>query len=240
MKTPFSITTPSFLLLGDSHVGVVGQAARARQLSFSGGPLGAGRDFGVDFFTLAPDDVVFRDAELERLYRQALAQLDVPSLGRIPGPLVSSIGLSLHYLATRQNWLCYQGQDGAFDPGFLEGPLFATIIDTLSRPALAFYQQALGLGLKVYAVLPPQRVPPMADARVFMAAQAQLIERLTALGVELVDVREAANDDQGRQRAEFCEVDDPLHGNLAFGELVLGQLLRQVPSQEPALASRRP
>jgi len=228
VKTPDSTTTPSFLLLGDSHVGVVGLAARARGLPFGGGPLGAGRDFGVDFFRLTADDVAMRDAELEHLYRQALAQLDAPTLGRIPGPLVSSIGLSVHYLATTQNWLCYQGPDGEFDPGFLEGPLFATIIDTLSRPALAFYEQALALGLKVYAVLPPQRVPPMSDPRVFMAAQARLVERLRGLGVELVDVREAANDDRGLQRVEFCEVDDPLHGNLAFGELVLEQLLRQM------------
>lgn len=228
MKTPDSTTTPSFLLLGDSHVGVIGLAARARGLAFGGGPLGAGRDFGVDFFRLTVDDLAMRDPELEHLYRQALAQLDAPNLGRIPGPLVSSIGLSVHYLATTQNWLCYQGPDGEFDPGFLEGPLFATIIDTLSRPALAFYEQALALGLKVYAVLPPQRVPPMSDARVFMAAQARLVERLRGLGVELVDVREAANDDQGLQRIEFCEVDDPLHGNLAFGELVLDQLLRQM------------
>jgi hypothetical protein len=68
----------------------------------------------------------------------------------------------------------------------------------------------------------------MSDARVFMAAQARLVERLRALGVELVDMREAANDDRGLQRVEFCEVDDPLHGNLAFGELVLDQLLRQM------------
>ncbi|QXH59160.1 hypothetical protein KSS90_13325 [Pseudomonas maumuensis] len=182
----------------------------------------------MDFFSLAADDVAMRDAELEQLYRQALSQLDAPCLGRIPGPLVCSIGLSLHYLATTQNWLCYQGLDGEFDPGFLDGPLFATIIDTLSRPALAFYEQALALGVKVYAVLPPQRVPPMADRRVFMAAQALLMERLRGLGVELVDVRAAANDDRGLQRVEFCEVDDPLHGNLAFGELVLDQLLWQM------------
>ena len=228
MKTPGSTSTPSFLLLGDSHVAVVGLAARARGLAFGGGPLGAGRDFGVDFFSLAADDVAMRDAELEQLYRQALAQLDAPCLGGIPGPLVCSIGLSLHYLATTQNWLCYQGPDGEFDPGFLDGPLFATIIDTLSRPALAFYEQALALGVKVYAVLPPQRVPPMADRRVFMAAQTLLMERLRGLGVELVDVRAAANNDRGLQRVEFCEIDDPLHGNLAFGELVLDQLLRQM------------
>lgn len=228
MKTPSSTTTPSFLLLGDSHVGVLGKAAQARQLRFGGGPLGAGRDFGVDFFDLAGPDVTFTDPELQRLYRQALAQLDAPALAGVPGPLVSSIGLSIHYLATAQNWACYQGPDGSFDTGFLDGPLFAAIIEALSRPALAFYEHALALGLTVYAVLPPQRVPALSDARVFMAAQALLVARLQGLGVRLLDVRDAANDDQGLQRPEYCEIDDPLHGNLAFGELLLERLLRQL------------
>ncbi|MDI2590374.1 hypothetical protein NYP20_13530 [Pseudomonas sp. N3-W] len=225
MKTPYSTTTPRFLLLGDSHAGVIGKAAKAREVPFGGGPLGAGRDFGVDFFSLAPDDVIFRDGEMERLYRQALEQLEVPRLGQVSVPLVSTIGLSLHYLATAPNWSCYQTPDGEFDNGFLEGPLFESIIDTLSRPALAFYEQALAMKLKVFAALPPQRVPDMSNARVFMAAQRLLIERLQGLGIELIDVREAANDDRGFQRAAYCEVDDPLHGNVAFGGLIVEELL---------------
>ncbi|PCR95766.1 hypothetical protein CP336_14800 [Pseudomonas fluorescens] len=226
MKTPYSITTPRFLLLGDSHAGVIGKAAQARELPFGGGPLGTGRDFAVDFFSLARNDVVFRDGEMDRLYRQALDTLEVPQLAKVSVPLVSTLGLSLHYLATAPNWTCYQNAHGEFDDGFLAGPLFETVIDTLSRPALAFYEQALALNLKVFAVLPPQRVPELSDTRVFMAAQSLLIERLRGLGVELIDVREAANDEQGFQREAFCEVDDPLHGNLAFGELIVEQLIR--------------
>ena len=227
MKTPCSITTPRFLLLGDSHAGVIGKAAQARGLPFSGGPLGTGRDFAVDFFSLTRHDVVFREAEMERLYRQALEPFEMPQLAEIGVPLVSTIGLSLHYLATAPNWTCYQTPDAEFDEGFLAGPLFESIVDTLSRPALAFYEQARAMNLKVFAVLPPQRVPELSDSRVFMAAQALLIERLQALGIELIDVRAAANDEQGFQRSAYCEVDDPLHGNLAFGELVVEQLLKQ-------------
>ena len=92
MKTPYSTTTPRFLLLGDSHAGVIGKAAKLRQVPFSGGPLGAGRDFGVDFFRLSTDDVIFRDGDMQQLYRQALAQLDVLNLGQVAVPLVSTIG----------------------------------------------------------------------------------------------------------------------------------------------------
>ncbi|WKV86238.1 hypothetical protein LJJ44_10590 [Pseudomonas sp. B24_DOA] len=227
MKTPCSITTPRFLLLGDSHARVIGKAAQARELPLSGGPLGTGRDFAVDFFSLTRHDVVFRDVEMERLYRQALEPFEVPQLAKVGVPLVSTIGLSLHYLATAPNWTCYQTPDGEFDEGFLSGPLFESIIDTLSRPALAFYEQARALNLKVFAVLPPQRVPELSDPRVFMAAQALLIERLQGLGIELIDVRAAANDELGFQLPAYCEVDDPLHGNLAFGELIVEQLLKQ-------------
>ncbi|QTD35678.1 hypothetical protein [Pseudomonas fluorescens] len=227
MKTPCSITTPRFLLLGDSHAGVIGKAAQARELPFSGGPLGTGRDFAVDFFSLTHHDVVFREAEMERLYRQALEPFEVPQLAKVGVPLVSTIGLSLHYLATAPNWTCYQTPDGEFDEGFFAGPLFESIVDTLSRPALAFYEQTRAMNLKVFAVLPPQRVPELSDSRVFMAAQTLLIERLQGLGIELIDVRAAANDEQGFQRSAYCEVDDPLHGNLAFGELIVEQLLKQ-------------
>lgn len=227
MKTPYSITTPRFLLLGDSHAGVIGKAAQARQLPFGGGPLGAGRDFGVDFFSLAPNDLIFRDDEMNRLYRQALDQLGVPKLGRVSVPLVSTIGLSLHYLATAPNWTCYQTPDGEFDGGFLDGPLFEAIIDALSHPALAFYEQALAMNLKIFAVLPPQRVPSLSNPQVFMAAQTLLIKRLQGLDIEVIDVRTAANDEHGLQRPAYCEVDDPLHGNVAFGDLIVERLLNR-------------
>lgn len=70
-------------------------------------------------------------------------------------------------------------------------------------------------------------MPELSDPRVFMAAQALLIERLQGLGIELIDVRAMANDELGFQLPAYCEVDDPLHGNLAFGELIVEQLLKQ-------------
>jgi hypothetical protein len=229
VKTPDSITTPSprFLLLGDSHAGAIGEAARARQLPFSGGPLGPGRDFATAFFELAAYDLVFLAPEAQQLYRQALADASVPRLGALTVPLVSTLGLGVHAHATAHNWACYQSPEGEFDPGFFNGPLFAALIDTLAAPALAFYEHTLALGLKVFAVLPPQRVPATADAQVFMAAQRQLIARLQALGVRLIDVRALANDANGLQQPTYCQAEDPLHGNLAFGELIIDSLLAE-------------
>ncbi|NWD51158.1 hypothetical protein [Pseudomonas gingeri] len=227
MKTPYSTTTPSprFLLLGDSNSGPIGKAAQARALPFSGGPLGAGRDFNVDFFVASADDLGFRDPEMDQRYRQALELAGVARLGHLSVPLVSTLGMSVHFLASRPNWHCYQDEHGEFDPGFLSGPLFESIIDAMSRHALAFYERVLALGLKVFVVLPPQRVPEFSDARVFTAAQAVLVRRFRALGIELIDVRSAATAEDGWQDPCFCEVDDPLHGNIAFGGLIVEALL---------------
>jgi hypothetical protein len=229
VKTPDSTITPSprFLLLGDSHAGAIGEAARARQVPFSGGPLGSGREFAVNFFEWAPNDLVFLAPEAQQLYRQALAGANVQYMGALSVPLVSTLGLGLHVYATAHNWQCYQSPEGAFDPGFFDGPLFAALIDTVSAPALAFYEHVLALGITVFAVLPPQRVPVTADARVFMAAQARLTAHLQRLGVRLVDVRGVASDASGLQRPAYCEVEDPLHGNLAFGELIIDRLLAE-------------
>ncbi|MFE2140078.1 hypothetical protein ACFW9X_44095, partial [Streptomyces sp. NPDC059466] len=48
---------------------------------------------------------------------------------------------------------------------------------------------------------------------------------LDRLGVEIVDLRSRVTDGTGLQRAAFCEADDTIHGNLAFGRLVLADLL---------------
>jgi len=227
VTTPSSTTTAParFLLLGDSHAGSVGRAARAAGIGFSGGPIGAGRDFNVGFFDLRGDDPVFRDPEIDKLYRGFLAELGVAGLGELTVPLVLTFGLSLHFFATTENWQLYRTRTGAFAPGFVAGRLFGDIVTAMARDAIAFYRHARGLGLRVLAPLPPQRVPPMSDPEIFMAAQETVRCALDALGVEVVDLRDRVTDAAGRQRPELCEADDPIHGNLAFGRLILADLL---------------
>ncbi|MFD8422549.1 hypothetical protein [Streptomyces sp. NPDC059668] len=227
MTTPYSTTTATarFLLLGDSHAGPLGRAARAAGLPFLGGPIGAGREFNADFFDLRGGDVVFRKEEAERLYRAFLEELGVPGLDRLTIPLVATFGLSAHTLATTENWRVYRDRAGGLAPGFLTSALFTDIVRTMVRGALGFYAHALGLGLRVLAVMPPQRVPGMSDQDVFLAAQEVVRGELDRLGVEIVDLRSRVTDGTGLQRAAFCEADDTIHGNLAFGRLVLADLL---------------
>jgi hypothetical protein len=226
VRTPYSTTTAParFLLLGDSHAGPIGRAATAAGIPFRGGPIGAGREFTDDFFAPRENDVVFHGSEAEQYYRGFLDELAVPGLGSLTVPLVSTFGFAVHYLATLENWHLYRRRDHSFPPGFLTGPLFDTIVRAMVRDALAFYRHTGSLGLRVLAVLPPQRVPGQSDPLVFMAAQESIRRAVLALGVEVVDLRARTTDAAGFQRPEFCETDDEIHGNLASGRLILSEL----------------
>jgi hypothetical protein len=227
VTTPCSTTTgpARFLLLGDSHAGVVGRAAQAAGIPFSGGPIGSGRDFNVGFYDVRATDPVFRDPEIDQLYRGFLGELGISELAELTVPLVLTFGLSVHFLSTSQNWQLYRTDAGAFLPGFVAGALFDAIVTAMTRDAIAFYRHALGLRLRVLAPLPPQRAPSMSDPEIFLAAQESVRAALVSLGVEIVDLRDRVTDATGFQRPEFCEADDPIHGNLAFGRLILADLL---------------
>ncbi|UNO44367.1 hypothetical protein KGS77_32190 [Streptomyces sp. MST-110588] len=216
------------MLLGDSHAGPIGRAAKAAGITFCGGPVGAGREFTAEFFDPDGQDVVFRKPEADTYYRGFLDELGVRGLGELarPGvPLVSTFGFAAHFVATTENWDLYRRPGGGFVPGFLAGALFEDLVLAVLRGALDFYRHARGLGLRVLAVMPPQRVPGLSDPLVFMAAQETFRRALSALGVEVVDLRDRVTDEHGFQRPELCEADDTIHGNLAFGRIILADLL---------------
>ncbi|MGW4728585.1 hypothetical protein ACWEQC_05295 [Streptomyces shenzhenensis] len=227
MTTRYSTTTPParFLLLGDSHAGCVGRAARAAELPFAGGPVGSGRDFLGPFFDIAGDGLAFRDTQTQRLFREFLGTLEVSALAGLPVPLVCTFGLSAHTVATRQNWDIHRDRHGTVPDGFLRSGLFAALVRATVRGALAFYEHTAEAGLRVLAPLPPQRVPGTSDPRVFFAAQDVIGAELAARGVEIVDLRARVTDGSRRQRPAFCRTDDTIHGNLAFGRLVVAELL---------------
>jgi hypothetical protein len=227
VTTPYSTTTtrPRFLLLGDSHAGVIGRAAQAAGIAFAGGPIGSARDFNADFFDRRGHDIVFRDAGADQHYRTFLSEVDGAGLGGLAVPLVCTFGFSPHVVATTENWHPYRQADGGLLPGFLASGLFDDIVTATARGALAFYRLAGELGLRVLAVLAPQQIPVMADPAVFRAAQESLRRSVLAAGAEVVDLRDRVTGADGRQRPEFCDVNDPIHGNLAFGRLILADLL---------------
>ncbi|MFF5159639.1 hypothetical protein ACFY3N_26050 [Streptomyces sp. NPDC000348] len=230
MTTPCSTTTAParFLLLGDSHAACVGRAARAAGLPFAGGPVGSGRDFLGPFFDTDGTDgtgIRFRSPEGQRLYREFLDALGAGGLAGLPVPLVCTFGFSAHTVATRQNWDVHRDRRGDLPESFLRSAFFSALVRAMVRGALAFYDHTAALGLRVVAVMPPQRVPGMSDARVFHAAQDVVRDEAAARGVEIVDLRARVTDRSGEQRPAFCLPNDTIHGNLAFGRLVVAELL---------------
>ncbi|MER6535768.1 hypothetical protein ABT215_18570 [Streptomyces sp900105755] len=231
MRTPSLTTTAParFLLLGDSHAGPIGRAAQQAGIPFQGGPIGAGREFTDSFFTYrdstARRDVVFSSGEAEGHYRRFLTELGVDTLAALDIPLVATFGFCAHFVALRENWDHYRDHAGMVPPAFLAGSLFDTVVRAAIRDALAFYEHAVNLGLRVMAVMPPQRVPGQSDAVVFMAAQERIRLAVAELGVEVVDLRDRTTGADGLQRPALCEADDEIHGNLAFGRVILADLL---------------
>lgn len=235
-----TITKPvDFLLLGDSHAGAIGKAATRRGLAVVGGPLGSGRDFTADFCDMTPEGCRFHRDEAEALVAGFLAEIGVPSLYALKVPLVSTFGLCCHVYAAWENWLAYQDQTGNFPAGFLESRFFAEVIAEMAKGALGFYRGLQARGVTVYAVLPPQRVPDIADPRVFFAAQAALIAALTGAKIPIIDVRARACTSDGVQQELYCEPFDPLHGSEAFGGLIL-DALAPILSAPPSASAHSP
>ena len=213
-------------MLGDSHLGPLGRAAEAARIPFQGGPMGAGRDFFDDFFIAHEHDIVFRLPEMERYFRGFLDKLNIACLDELAIPLVSTVGSSMHFVATQHNWSYYRTATG-YPADFLSSPLFQDIVATMAAPALRFYRHVRALKLRVLAVLPPQRVPRQSDPVVFMAAQDVIRQQVAQIGIEIVDLRDRISDPTGFQRRELCEANDEIHGNLAWGRIVLSELLDQ-------------
>jgi len=213
-------------MLGDSHVGPLGRAAQAARIPFQGGPIGAGRDFFDDFFTAREHDIVFHVPEMERYFRGFLDGLGITRLDELAIPLVSTIGFSTHFVATRHNWSHYRGTAG-YPTDFLSSPLFEDIVATTAAPVLRFYRQMRAFNLRVVAVLAPQRVPRQSDPVIFLAAQDVVRRHVANVGIEVVDLRDRIIDETGFQRRDLCEENDEIHGNLAWGRIVLSELLDQ-------------
>ncbi|RED45831.1 hypothetical protein [Aestuariispira insulae] len=214
-----------FLLLGDSHAAAIGRAAREMGIDFAGGPLGSGREFNVGFYRWQGQDLEFKAKRSQELYRKFLEDCAVSSVAELDKPVVCTFGLGLHFFATTENWDIYRDDSGLFADGFLQGPLFADLIAAMAEDAIRFYGDLADRNIRVFAVLPPQRVPDLSEPDVFLAAQEVMMARLKAVGADIIDVRTVACDETGWQKPEFAQQGDPLHGNAAFGRLVLETLL---------------
>ncbi|NLR73776.1 hypothetical protein [Leeia aquatica] len=216
--------TARFLLVGDSHAGAIGRAAQAAEVPFVGGPVGAGRDFIGRFHERCGEEIRWLHAGVAAYMDEFQRTLGGGPLGKLTTPVVSTIGFGAHFFAIHESWRIYQDRQQQYSPAFLAGPLFSKLIGVMAQDALALYRDLHDMGLRVLAVMPPQRVLETADPTIFFAAQEALKQHLQAIGIEVIDVRPEAAGPDGYQRPEYCEPNDTLHGNQAFGALILNAL----------------
>lgn len=214
---------PKFLLIGDSHAAAIGRAAQEANLAIIGGPIGSGRDFFAPFFAIKDGSVQWLTVEAQEHMAKFLQQAKADTFETAGLPVLSTLGFSMHFLATRHNWQLYQDATGQVDPAFLQSNLFEALIDQMLFFPMHFYRHAIASGLKVYGVLAPQRIPVLSDPAVLFAAQRRMIAQYSALGLTLLDVRPTTTQHDGLLLPEYCQPNDPLHANTRFGHLVLSQ-----------------
>ena len=214
------MVNPDFILLGDSHASAIGSAARSSGLNFAGGPLASGRDFYVPFCERSRGAIRFLTDDMNALHQQLCDMTGLDNLVSSELPLLCTIGSGFHIAATTALWSTFMGQQGDPEAGFLESALFHEMCMALFEPALQFYTILRDAGRRIAFVLPPQRCPETSHWRIMLAFQAKAIESLEALDCSIIDTR-ATTSQNGRQRDGFCKANDPIHGNDAFGAVVL-------------------
>ena len=211
---------PEFILIGDSHAGAIGKAARARGIPFTGGPIASGRAFFEPFCETRPR-LRFLDPEVEEMHQELRRLLGVACLSEASAPVLSTIGSGFHFPAARVLWEAFLTPGGSLEASVGESALVAEVLQRMLQPMLGFHEALLKTGLQVCFVLPPQRIPDSAHEALFQAVQSQAVAGLEDLGCQLLDLRTATCDAQGRLRAEFCQENDPIHANEAWGDELL-------------------
>lgn len=210
-----------FALIGDSHAGAIGKAARAAGLAFAGGPLASAREFYTPFWRGVDTGLAFTNPETEEMHGELCRLLGVANMADIRVPVVSTIGSGFHVPATRALWTTFEVGPDIYDADFLDNDLFAGICARMLAPMLDFHRALLDRGIAVQFALPPQRLPDTASEPILQVMQAQAIAALARAGCSIVDVRDACAGPDGWLAPEFCQEGDPLHANTAYGQAVL-------------------
>ena len=221
-----SLMHTKFLLLGDSHINALARAAASLGFPCVGGYLGAGRLLNDYFF--AVEGGAFKPLVPAMAARLA-GFLETGGLGtdllRVNVPVLTTIGFNTHNFeaAFRREKLAMGEMEG---DDFISLACFEAAVEGARRGALEFYRTLIAAGKTIYAIPSPQRFSKGSIA-VCRAFENVLLRRLSELGVQIVDVREATTRNDGRllEKFESDREGDFVHANQAFGEIVLRRFL---------------
>jgi len=210
-----------FALIGDSHAGTIGRAARERDLKFGGGPMASGKEFYSNFFRIDDGKIQFTVSDTRELYAELCELWSNKRLEELDVPIISTIGSGFHFPAAREIWASFQNEQGEFEAGFTKSELFDDIITRMLEPMVLFHQQLIKSEKHLLFVLPPQRFPGSAIPEVFQIVQEHAQNKLANMGCAIIDLRKNTCDELGRQLPEYSQDNDPIHGNIALGQEIL-------------------
>lgn len=210
-----------FALIGDSHAGTIGRAAREQCIEFGGGPIASGKEFYSDFFEIEQSKLVFKVEDTVRVYGELCELWGVSHIEQLDIPIISTIGSGFHFPAARAVWANFRDEELGFAKNFISGPMCQAIFQRMQAPMLAFHQHLVAQGKTIFFALPPQRIPDSAWAELFSALQNRAVAELTKIGCSVIDVRNDTSDKYGNILPEFCQDNDPIHGNIALGKKIL-------------------
>jgi hypothetical protein len=215
------LDVPNFFLFGDSHAGTLMRAARTLGVDFAGGSIMSGSQMNDIFFKVRRERFIMTSA----LGRERLqTRLSDAGLGGnmldLDMPIISTVGF---------NALSFS--NSFWDEGFsishvpprrrISMACFGAVVEASRKGPREFYRLLAQEQKKdVYAVLSPRR--PLPEKRdIFDAFDAVMTGMVTAFGVKIIDVTAETTGSDGLLLPEFASTADHVHGNDAFGEIVL-------------------
>lgn len=221
-----------FLLLGDSHALAIRSAAISAAIPVAGGAIDSGRNLNIGFHQRSGHDLVFNDPNVDAVYRGYLSSLEIDRIGDLTIPLLSTIGMNLHYLSRVELW---EGVTLLDRPGarFLSRSALTETVRAQLSGALAFYADLSSLGVRTISVLPPRRIPNTPTswrAEFFLAIEDIAKDMVEQAGATVIDHRPRSLDAEGGLKAVFRHPDpeDQVHGSEAFGWLVLCEMFERM------------
>ena len=208
------IKGPLFLI-GDSNMVSIGRAAKQLGIAVRGGPIGIGVDFEKPFYATNGKELSLLGKKREQF------QDEFRDILTFDGPVLSTLGFNAHRFAIRIHKHCADNSAATWSD-LISRQVFEQSVQDSREHVLSFYRLLAEHDRRVFFVHSPQRAPAPC-LPILRDFEQTLIPLIEATGARLVDVRRQITDENGPLET-FAEKNDPVHGNVRFGEVVLTKL----------------
>lgn len=211
---------PKFFIFGDSHAGTIMRAAKSLELDFAGGSIMAGMYLNDPFFDVRDGRFVMKTKMGRERLRTRLEDSDLDrNFLNVDMPILSTVGFN----ATNFSGPFLNSEFAVQNmPGkrLISQACFRAVVEASRQGALEFYRALVREKKNVFAVLSPQRFT-QDNFAVCQAFNETMVDLVSSLSVEIVDVSAETTGGGGSLLPEFANPDDHVHGNDAFGTAVL-------------------